>query len=483
MAMTGKTTQEMSLSRTIFTSMLAQLSGRLYTAAVSFLVTMVLLARTLTPAGFGIFNFYLTLFNILITIIDFGTNTIAIREASQSQNRLPGLLKALMCIKGIISLASLVALCAIALFLETEESVRYLVCIASFHLLFHCLAGYNTVFHVKMRFGYAAFVSCVGHTVFLGISAVAFVNDCRNPGVYLIAYGAGMVITNLGNFFFGRSMIKDLRGNGRSELGPLLRESLPLGLSTLMITLYFYMDTVLLRVMEGEEAVGYYNAAYRILVFAIMIPVLFNQVIFPIFSRYIGKGEDKRAQLRSVFQRAVIYMGTLGIPAAIVLWLLSDPLIVAICGDTYQRSGECLAILSLAMALVFITYPHTSLLIASGRQSLFAWIALGGAVLNIGLNVLWIPKYSIIGASWATVVTELFICVAAIVCIKRYQGFSALVGELIKVPIMGALCGIAGYLLRAQALYVVLPVIGVLYFAGLYLVRLLPFDIRDEIRN
>jgi O-antigen/teichoic acid export membrane protein len=444
---------------------------------------MVLLARELSTEDFGIFNFYLTFFYIFLTIIDFGTNTIAVRETSKAPERLPGMLVALMQLRGGLSFLCMLAVWGVAFIFERKWNVRLLVCLAAVHLLFHTFGGFSAVFHVRMRFGYIAFINGLGHTLFLLVSAVALLLGCKNPAVYLIAFGAGMALTNIANGLMSRRFIDAPLKGAKSELGRLFREALPLGISSIMVTVYFYIDTVLLRPLKGEAAVGYYNAAYRMLVFSLMVPVLFNQVIFPVFSRCFQDLKGEKDRIRRIFRRAVLYMGVTGIPAAVALLILARPLVVLVCGADYARSSTCLWILGLAMASIFLTYPHISMLVASGRQVLFAWIAGCSGVVNLGLNLVLIPRYSIEGAAWATVATESLVLVCAVYCVRRFTKMKALDREFMKIPAVASAVGVAGLILQDQNLFWALPVLAAIYIGSLYAVKLLPFDIRDETGN
>ncbi len=473
----------MSLSRTIFKNLMAQVAGRLYTSALSFIITMVLLARILSEEDFGIFNYYLTLFYISLTIIDFGANAIVIREASKDESRLGGLIAALLVLRGCLSLICLDAVCGIALVMERTFEVRLLVCLAAGHLLFHTLGGFNTVFHVKMRFDLVALVSCIGHTLFFAGSVAAFLLGSRNPGVYLAAFGAGMTLTSLSNYFFSRPHLKGAFKRVPGLTGRLFQEALPLGISTIMVTVYFYVDTLLLRPMKGDAAVAFYSAAYRILVFSLMVPVLFNQVIFPVYSKCCADPEASRARLERIFQRTVLYMGVTGIPAAAALIILAKPLIVLVCGERYARSAHCLSILSLALVAIFLTYPHLSILVASGRQVLFAWIAGLSGLVNIGLNLLLIPRYSFEGAAYATVATETLVLLCAVACVHRVTGMNALAPGLFKIPAAALAVAAAAFIMQGWNLFLALPLLGVIYIASLFAMGLLPFDIGDEDRN
>ena len=481
----------MSLSRKILKNMAAQVAGRLYTSAASFVVTMVLLARLLVEADFGIFNYYLTFYYIFVTIIDFGSNTIAIREASKDPTRLPGLLHALIRIRGLAAGLCFLVVCGAAFTQEEDGRTLALILVASTHLLAFSLGGYNAVFHIYMRFDRVALVSALGHTIFLGASLAAYFAGCKDPAVYLIAYGAGMAATNVANYLMSRPFLIEHHarydGGARSdgvtagdELKALFREALPLGISSIMATLYFNVDTLLLRPLQSEAAVGQYNAAYRLLTFSIMVPVLFNQVVFPVFSRAFTDREARSRQRRTIFRRAVLYMGVVGLPATCALFFYAEPLIVLVSGEKYRGSAGCLRILGLAIAAIFLTYPHISVLVASGRQAVFAWIAGLSGLLNVGLNVYFIPRYGIEGAAWTTVATEGLVLLSAVICAWRFTGLNALGRVLIPVPILAGLTGLGAWWLSAYSIYFSLPLLGAGYLGLLYLFRVLPFSLGEE---
>jgi O-antigen/teichoic acid export membrane protein len=406
-----------------------------------------------------------------------------VREASKAEERLPGLLWALVRLRGGLALICMVVVWTVALVFEAHLGLSLLVSLASLHLLFYSLGGFNAVFHVKMRFDFVALVAGIGHTLFLLISLGIYGMGSRNPALYLIAYGVGMAVSNLANVLFCRRFLPEGLRHQKSEMGALFREALPLGISTIMVTVYFYVDTVLLRALKGEAAVGYYNAAYRLLSFSLMVPVVFNQVIFPLFSRCMAEGDAGRARLRPIFRRAVLYMGLTGIPVMAALWIFSEPVIVLVCGETYRSSALTLGILGLAMAVIFLTYPHLSILVASGRQILFAWIAGAGGLLNVLLNLVLIPRFGIEGAAWATVITESLVLACALFCARRYAGLTAWHGELIKIPLAtGAIVG-AGFCVLSLPTIWALAVLALVFFLLLFIFRLLPFDLGDEDRH
>src|SRR6185295_20100497 len=103
------------------------------------------------------------------------------------------------------------------------------------------------------------------------------------------------------------------------ERRALWNESWPAGVSIAMAAVYFYIDAIMLRPMLGEVAVAHYSAAYRLMTFVLMVPVLFSQVVFPVFARLWEAGA---ARLRPAFLRTTTFLAALGLLFPATVWLL-----------------------------------------------------------------------------------------------------------------------------------------------------------------
>jgi len=104
---------------------------------------------------------------------------------------------------------------------------------------------------------------------------------------------------------------------------------------------------------------------------------------------------------------------------ALVLWGLSREIITLIYGDQFFPSIAVLNILSWAIFLFFINFLLSNILITSGRERINTWNLVGATVLNIVLNLIWIPAYGAIGAAWATLSCEAVIIAALSLQIQK----------------------------------------------------------------
>ena len=257
-----------------------------------------------------------------------------------------------------------------------------------------------------MAFGRAILAAASGQTTWLLATILLALTGVVEPAYYLLAFGLGSLVQGVAVYVWARRRVQVRFDATRKERRRLWSESWPAGIALTMAAVYYHIDTVMLRPMVGEVAVAHYGAAYRLMGFVLMVPVLFSQVIFPVYSRLWGKGP---AALRPVFENTTAFLLGLGVLVPPVVWVVRADVMALIFPPEYAAGAQSLGILSIAIVLVFGAYPHVLALLAAGEQRLMMVLSTAGALLNVGLNLVLIPRFGIEGAAWATVATEAFI--------------------------------------------------------------------------
>ncbi len=187
----------------------------------------------------------------------------------------------------------------------------------------------------------------------------------------------------------------------------LINESMPFGLSSVFIRVYYYIDTVMISLMisNPNEIMGWYNAAYRLVLILAFIPTTFLSSLYPIMSSY-HVTSDKN--INFIFERSFKYLLIVAIPIGIGTTMLADRIILFIYGADFANSAIALRILVWSEVLIFLSVVFGNLLNSINRQIVVTKQTMLAAAFNIALNLVMIPKYSYVGASIATVSTELF---------------------------------------------------------------------------
>ena len=427
-----------SLSRRVGVNTASQIAARLYSSALAFAITALLLPRRLDVADFGLFAFYLTLYQLLQNVLDFGAGTIVIREASRDRERAGRLIGLLIGLKARLALAAIGALLGVAWVFEGGSARTALLVVASLHLLAHAPSAAGAIFSVDMAFARANLASALGQTVWLAATVLLIVAGVLEPSVYLMAFGLGAATGGLLTWAWARRRVAIRHDGTAAERAALWTDAWPAGVSMTMASVYFYIDAVLLRPLLGEVAVAQYSVAYRLMGFVLMVPVLFSQVVFPVFSRLWPAGA-----LDPFFQRTTGLLAGFGLLFPPLIWLLRADLMALVYPPDYAPGADSLGILSLAIPIVFAAYPHVLTLLAAGEQRLMMGISTAGAVLNVGLNLWWVPALGIEGAAWATVATEAFVLGSAALAVRRRARLAFRPRALARPALCGGLATLA----------------------------------------
>lgn len=426
----------MSLSRRVTGGAVWQLGARLFSSTVMFVVTAVVMARALPEAEYGRFHFHLTLYLLVMSLVDFGVNKAAIRMVAAGEEARGEVLAAAVRLKTGVGVLGFLAMSAVALTSEPDQASRLLLVLAATHALAHGLGAASIGFEVDVDYRVPATSTLIGQTLFLAVGLGLAAAGVRAAAPYLVAWGAGLAAQNLRLWSVARQRGHVGTSPPRELVRRLAREALPLGLSAIAVAIYYYSDTLMLRPLHGEEEVARYATAYRLMTFGLMVPVLFSQVVFPIFTRCRQKSVEL---LREVMRASAFYLALLGALGFAILFGLAPDLLAAVYGEPYRDASPGLEVLAAAMLCVYLTYPHTTALIASGHAADFTRITAVAAVLNVVANLLVLPRYGAAGAAATTLFTEGFVLVASVVVVRFRTGVTGLSVRLLGPLVLGTL--------------------------------------------
>lgn len=469
----------MSLSRQIRRGAALQLGARLFSSCVSFVITAVVLARVLPEAEYGLFNFYLTLFLLAMTLVDFGANRAAIRMIAAGAASRAAVIRAAVAFKARVGLLAFLVITALIVLCEHGTATRVALVIAALHCLSHGFGGASVGCEVDLDYRVPARSVVFGYATFLLLGLLLAQQRVAQAPPYLMAWGLGVLVQNCLLFATARRRGEIAGGVDAAVLRALLREALPLGLSAVAVAIYFYADTVMLRPLRGEEDVAVYSVAYRLMTFGLMVPVLFSQVLFPVFTRCHERSAELLAR---AVRRSTFYLALAGAIGGAILLGEAERLLVLVFGGDYGRAAPSLRILAVAMMVVYLTYPHTTALIAAGRAAVFTRITVISALLNVLLNLLVIVPLGPAGAALTTLVTELFVLLCGVIAlwrIRRVSGGSvALLGPLALFLLLSLLLWLAAR--AGVSLWLSLLAALVVAALGVWLLRALPFRLGVE---
>jgi O-antigen/teichoic acid export membrane protein len=363
------------------------------------LASVLILIRHLQPAGLGKFQDVVNLSALATVFLDAGFNTLFQREAARRPEMLSHYLSRL--VTGRLGFA-LLALAVFTGFLGVSGRVQYLL--PAFAMM--VLASYSNLLrgalYAVQRLRFEA-LAIVLESLLLVVLVLAGVASHQGVTYFLWAY-AGSYGFSVAYF----AVILTVRRIARIRwsLDPVfllnwLMQGLPFAATFAITTIYFKIDVPILDALRGDYETGIYTAAYKPFEALLFLPVSMLNVVFPVLAVYHRGAEGRLAWAVNRFYKALLVLGW---PIGVGTFMLAGPFRFLY---SYPDSERALRILALGIVLMFVSNAFIGALNAIDRQLTFTWAALGSMVVNIVLNVALIPPFGYVGASWATVLTEL----------------------------------------------------------------------------
>ncbi len=227
----------------------------------------------------------------------------------------------------------------------------------------------------------------------------------------------------------------------RSQWWVWLKEAAPLALGAALDTIYFRIDVVMLSILATVEAAGIYNVGYK---FSDLLGAVPLAVVTPALTLMVAAWPDDPARFRRVFRHTLVLLLVGAVGACAGFLVFADELVRAL--YHYDVGADAARLLVVGQGLHFLTLLAFTTLVAVKRNRLYPIAMLIGVVVNVGLNLVLIPRYSYMGSGWATVITETAVLVALGIGVLRIPGIAPLpVAAMVKTLAAGLISGLLGW--------------------------------------
>lgn len=405
--------------RSVITNTLYQLTGKIVSSGLAF-ITTILLARSLGAHHFGEYTKSLAYLTLFYPAVDFGINTIFIRDfhgkTKEYFQYLTGLRIALGA--GLTGLAIL-GITILGLLHPSFGGVVYKTTIVgSLTILgFAVFISTNAIFQESLRYDLSVLAVMSGSAVALVSLIILLPNIKSDPtrGVLI-----GLVIAVVNSAVTGGLGIVLVRRLGISRILSftsrfwpfLLKNSWPLGVTLIFNIIYFHLDILVLAANRPTAEVGAYGLAYKFFEFPLAIPTFLMNSLFPIL---LVKRNNKK-YLANWGKVTLILFG-LALVLSALIWQVA-PWLVYIRTD-FAQSVTLLRLLVLLLPLFFVSSPLMWLFVLFDKQNRLLDIYGMAVVVNLASNVILIPERGAIGAVIATGITEAWVLVAGFIRVRK----------------------------------------------------------------
>jgi len=386
-------------------------------------------ARYLGAEGFGILSFALAFAGIFGIFSDLGLAKLTVREVARNRSLADKYLGNISIIKIILGIITFVLVLSTINFLGYPEQTIKVVGFIALSIIFNSFS--QNFYAISQAYEKMEYQS-IGQILNSGLLLLGTFWGINN-GFNVMGFAAIYFLANgvtLGYSFFvyvWKFSIPKIEVDW-SFWKSTVKEAWPFGLTGAFVSIYIWIDSVMLSLMKGDSVVGWYSAAYRFVLVLLFIPIAFNSAVFPIMSRAALNSQNS---LKSILQKHFKYMLIVGIPIGVGITLLAKKIIILVFGIEFLPSVIALQILGWAGVFIFARTAFERVLEATNQQIIVTKVFGNGALLNIVLNIILIPRYSYIGAAVSTLLTDFIVFITIFVLFLR-KGYSIIDERFVK---------------------------------------------------
>lgn len=405
-------------------------------------VLAILLARHLGDAGYGKYAFAISFTAFFAIFANLGLSTLTTREVAKDKSLFKKYFENLSLIKLVLSLLAMIFIVVSINLLNYPSDTTLIVYIIGFYAV---LVSFNdffiSIFRAFEKMEYEAIVRTIEKVIALSL-IVIFISLGYGLVKIALAVLVSAIVSFLINliFIFKRFIKYKLSFEiDFNFLKKSIKQALPFALTGFFTLSYFKFDTIILSFIKGNAVVGWYNAAYNIVFSLMAVPAVYGTVIFPVMSRYFKSSKDGFEKLGTLSFK---YLFLFGLPTTLGITFLANKIMILVYGNQYLGGIVALQILIWSFFVMCIDTISTCALNSSNKQHIITISIAISALLNVILDFILIPKYSLVGAAISTVIACSFSFFFNFIFLNKYRIKISLIDvNLAKVILASSVMG------------------------------------------
>ncbi|WP_160060256.1 flippase [Psychromonas sp. L1A2] len=363
------------------------------------------IARYLGPEQFGLLSYaqsFAALFTVFATL---GLDQIVIRELIKDESARDKLLGTAFILKLFGAFAVLIAIACTALSGVNTSAASFLILIIASSTVFQSFNVVDFYFQSKVMSKFVAFANVISLAVSSLIKVTLLLNESSLITFALVSLFDAFILAGGYIYFYLQNNLKIIKWSFDGVLAKaLLKDSWPLILTGVVISVYMKIDQIMIGDMLGNKAVGEYAAAVKLSEPWYFIPTIIASSVFP---SIINTKKNSEKAYYERLQKLYNLVVKIALVIAITITFLSDWIINLLYGSEFSQASSVLSIHIWAGVFAFLGIASRKWFIAENLSMLSFWRTFFGMVINIVMNILLIPCYGIQGAAVAILLSQI----------------------------------------------------------------------------
>ncbi len=395
----------------------------LYTAAsvlqkiVSF-VYFTIVARLIGVENTGQYFFAISFTTVFTVMADFGFAPIFTREASRYIGKIEEYFSTVFWTKILFGAGAYGLIFIAVTLLGYDATLRNLILFSGVTMFFDNLQGvFFSVFRAKRNLWFESAGIVLSQVITMGVGLTALSNGWPLTWLilaYTIASGCVML--------FGAFSLRRVYGFvphlvfDTKLFKTFFVMAVPFGLAGIVGRFYSYADSMLMSKMLDAQHLGWWSVPYKMTFAFQFIPVALSTSLYAVFS---ALSIDNTKRIAELYEKGWQYLFIVSLPLAVGLSVVAEPLVVTLYSDKYLPSVPVLRILLVSLVFGYLTFVTGAALNATNNQKKQTLLLTATLVLNITLNILLIPRLTILGSAISALIGNIFLATVGFILLRR----------------------------------------------------------------
>ena len=374
------------------------------------LITFPYISRVLLPIGTGKISFATSVITYFNMFAQLGIPTYGIRACAKvrdDRQKLTRLAQELLLFNLIMSFFSYLILAGALIFVPRLHEEKCLYIIISMTILLSAI-GMEWLYKALEQYTYITIRSII----FKFIALIFMFLLIHSPSDYVIYGGITIFAASASNIFNFINVHKyiDLKPTYNYNLKQHIKPIIIFFAMSCATTIYTNLDTVMLGFMKTDQDVGYYNASVKIKNVLVTIVASLGTVLLPRSSYYVEN--NRFDEFIKICKKAMNFTILIALPLAVYFIIFAREGIFFLSGEAYK--GAILPMKIIMPTILFIGITNilgTQMLVPLGKEKKVLFSELAGALVDLILNTIFIPKYGAAGAAIGTLIAEFVVLI------------------------------------------------------------------------
>jgi len=375
---------------------------KILSTAVSFLATLYI-ARNLGPTNFGQLSYATSFIGIFSFMASLGIDSVLYRELIKYPDRKKEFLGSAFTIKIVAGFIAAILVSVSAMLWATDDVSKILIVILSGTFIFmpFQLIGYE--FQARAKSKYPSVIAFLA-TLILNILKVIVIFSGKGviylalilllePVLYAVFYWLvyeKRVGEKISQWIFDKKIAITL-----------LKDSWPLIFSSAFALIYSEIDQILIKYMIDAKAVGIYDAAVRVAEGWYFVP---NIIMASLFPAIINAKITSKEMYHKRLKKLSLFLIATALIIAIPTTIFASFIIYIFYGNAFMGGVIILQIYIWSLIGTFLGSLVINYIIAENNRKMSLYVNIIPMLVNVILDIIWIPKYGIMGPAFATLI-------------------------------------------------------------------------------